>query len=103
MIRRPPRSTLFPYTPLFRSRDAAVRHVLGTGSGTRNHPAAGLAGASGRLETVLRFSAVEEPPGRRGVDCRPTRREIGRASCRERGEISVVAVSLKKKQDNTPQ
>src|SRR2546430_14869155 len=25
------------------------------------------------------------------------RREIGRASCRERGEISVVAVSLKKK------
>src|SRR3712207_8856060 len=26
MIRRPPRSTLFPYTTLFRSRD--VRHVL---------------------------------------------------------------------------
>src|SRR2546422_4444177 len=28
MIRRPPRSTLFPYTTLFRSRDpgAAVRH-----------------------------------------------------------------------------
>src|SRR3712207_7772367 len=24
MIRRPPRSTLFPYTTLFRSRDAAV-------------------------------------------------------------------------------
>src|SRR2546426_7118579 len=30
MIRRPPRSTLFPYTTLFRSR-----HVLGT-SGERN-------------------------------------------------------------------
>src|SRR5258708_39999376 len=27
-------------------------------------------------------------------------REIGRASCRERGEISVVAVSLKKKKSN---
>src|SRR2546427_12672697 len=26
--------------------------------------------------------------------------EIGRASCRERGEISVVAVSLKKKKQN---
>src|SRR3989442_2498809 len=26
MIRRPPRSTLFPYTTLFRSRDAALRH-----------------------------------------------------------------------------
>src|SRR3712207_8667591 len=24
MIRRPPRSTLFPYTPLFRSQDTAV-------------------------------------------------------------------------------
>src|SRR2546423_8099684 len=34
MIRRPPRSTLFPYTTLFRSarcnlgHDAAIRHVL---------------------------------------------------------------------------
>src|SRR3712207_8576168 len=26
MIRPPPRSTLFPYTPLFRSEDAAVAH-----------------------------------------------------------------------------
>src|SRR2546430_9368875 len=29
MIRRPPRSTLFPYTTLFRSTDAAERHLLG--------------------------------------------------------------------------
>src|SRR2546430_7702259 len=29
MIRRPPRSTLFPYTTLFRSRDAAaLRHTF---------------------------------------------------------------------------
>src|SRR3712207_9043413 len=27
MIRRPPRSTLFPYTTLFRSESAAHRHV----------------------------------------------------------------------------
>src|SRR2546430_3820061 len=27
MIRRPPRSTLFPYTTLFRSRSASARHV----------------------------------------------------------------------------
>src|SRR2546425_5314597 len=26
MIRRPPRSTLFPYTTLFRSRDATILH-----------------------------------------------------------------------------
>src|SRR5258708_15161107 len=29
MIRRPPRSTLFPYTTLFRSRDAHVRLHVG--------------------------------------------------------------------------
>src|SRR2546422_6885946 len=29
MIRRPPRSTLFPYTTLFRSRRARRRHQLG--------------------------------------------------------------------------
>src|SRR2546425_9047848 len=28
MIRRPPRSTLFPYTTLFRSHDAHVKHVV---------------------------------------------------------------------------
>src|SRR3712207_8104723 len=30
MIRRPPRSTLFPYTTLFRSADAAVSGEAGT-------------------------------------------------------------------------
>src|SRR4030066_1707645 len=33
MIRRPPRSTLFPYTTLFRSSDH--RHLPGTGVGAR--------------------------------------------------------------------
>src|SRR5687768_18363672 len=28
MIRRPPRSTLFPYTTLFRSVDAKIRHFV---------------------------------------------------------------------------
>src|SRR2546421_2137838 len=30
MIRRPPRSTLFPYTTLFRSRHEAMHHARGT-------------------------------------------------------------------------
>src|SRR2546425_9760302 len=34
MIRRPPRSTLFPYTTLFRSRLAAPDGDLGQGQGT---------------------------------------------------------------------
>src|SRR5687768_18188253 len=29
MIRRPPRSTLFPYTTLFRSAEMALRFILG--------------------------------------------------------------------------
>src|SRR3712207_8726767 len=40
MIRRPPRSTLFPYTTLFRSRAVHERHAEGQG----------LARAGGRLE-----------------------------------------------------
>src|SRR2546430_14722693 len=36
-------------------------------------------------------------PSRCGLRARDRRRKIGRASCWERGEISVVAVSFKKK------
>jgi len=32
MIRRPPRSTLFPYTTLFRSRKRTVDYLLGGGT-----------------------------------------------------------------------
>src|SRR5258707_7301245 len=37
MIRRPPRSTLFPYTTLFRSHGAAPRHDRVTEHGRRRH------------------------------------------------------------------
>src|SRR2546430_11478219 len=33
MIRRPPRSTLFPYTTLFRSHRSSVSLIVGTGLG----------------------------------------------------------------------
>src|SRR2546427_9344468 len=35
MIRRPPRSTLFPYTTLFRSRQGGCGGIRGSGSRTR--------------------------------------------------------------------
>src|SRR3989442_8299449 len=39
MIRRPPRSTLFPYTTLFRSQlDGRARHILGHAPGERKKP-----------------------------------------------------------------
>src|SRR3712207_8826103 len=53
MIRRPPRSTLFPYTTLFRSVDVAAR-VEGDGSG---------------VDEVARGAAVPAP----FVDERPVR------------------------------
>src|SRR3989442_11663346 len=36
MIRRPPRSTLFPYTTLFRSHSPEIVHVVVTQDTTRN-------------------------------------------------------------------
>src|SRR5256885_16562084 len=75
MIRRPPRSTLFPYTTLFRSRSPRAR-------------------AAGRIPA----SGGRRPAGAHARAASPGRGyEIGRAACRERGEISGVAVSLKKK------
>src|SRR5256885_10132559 len=40
MIRRPPRSTLFPYTTLFRSQDRAADEAR-PGSRERTHPGSG--------------------------------------------------------------
>src|SRR2546422_4723741 len=39
MIRRPPRSTLFPYTTLFRSRTEIPHDVLPRGAAGRQQPA----------------------------------------------------------------
>src|SRR3712207_8919929 len=37
MIRRPPRSTLFPYTTLFRSHRAALEHLLRVSAQVTGH------------------------------------------------------------------
>src|SRR2546427_10880530 len=81
MIRRPPRSTLFPYTTLFRSYGASG-------------PVRSAGAARGRLTRPrIRWNTTKNI----GVMKIPTQAEIGRASCRGRGEISGGAVSLKKK------
>src|SRR5207249_11406069 len=59
MIRRPPRSTLFPYTTLFRSRGPASGGLArGRGSGAQG-PARQFAGA-GRARTGGRRGRSEE-------------------------------------------
>src|SRR5437867_7809067 len=57
MIRRPPRSTLFPYTTLFRSRWRGVRRRPSARAGAKKP------GAFGRRNPA-------KGPGRRGLDLR---------------------------------
>src|SRR5229473_5882334 len=77
MIRRPPRSTLFPYTTLFRSceRDAPVLVARGAKRHALHRlveelqPVA-LAGERARRDRVLaRPHAVEPQPGKNGKCC----------------------------------
>src|SRR5260221_7154677 len=62
MIRRPPRSTLFPYTTLFRSRLVAPSSFS---QNPANHP--GVAASRLRLHSLTRkwkceFQSVQTPP-----------------------------------------
>src|SRR3712207_8001021 len=65
MIRRPPRSTLFPYTTLFRSyaansfllRRPAVALLI------RQRPGTNALGTAERIRTTMRAIAAEFPPG----------------------------------------
>src|SRR3712207_7558979 len=93
MIRRPPRSTLFPYTTLFRSRDARAR-------------------AAGRLrdrlgaDALLRRRRIRSGVGRagaRGGGTAPPRGD--RKSTRlnsSHANISYAVFCLKKKKNTTP-
>src|SRR3989449_11584273 len=93
MIRRPPRSTLFPYTTLFRSR-RAVRPI-------RGEPVHDAPRATGGRRLPVRREGIEEVLEEGLLDGVPAgeARAIGRAACRGRVEISGVAVFFKKKKN----
>src|SRR3712207_7986179 len=92
MIRRPPRSTLFPYTTLFRS----LRHDEANGVGRAGEPLhqhrEGPAEPEAEAPVVQRFQALrhrfELPPGR---DRKSTRLNSSHAN------ISYAVFCLKKK------
>src|SRR3712207_7317681 len=91
MIRRPPRSTLFPYTTLFRSWDLLARRVL---VGLAGAPDAGLRlqarGALSRL-LLVPTAAVVVAGAERPVDRKSTRLNSSHAN------ISYAVFCLKKK------
>src|SRR3712207_8925518 len=83
MIRRPPRSTLFPYTTLFRSLDYALSFAY---TGTITSPAYSQAGNL----PLLQLAAVTGPWGI-GLDRKSTRLNSSHAN------ISYAVFCLKKK------
>src|SRR3712207_6960484 len=87
MIRRPPRSTLFPYTTLFRSeRFAADRLYLSDPLAPASHPAEGN-----------RFLRQQHP----GIDADCGDRKSTRLNS-SHANISYAVFCLKKKKQRTP-
>src|SRR5687768_17818732 len=84
MIRRPPRSTLFPYTTLFRSCSAAARDRRSGGSNGAFHP-------SCRRRGVRRYGRDRSKPR----DRKSTRLNSSH------GYISYAVFCLKKKKNHT--
>src|SRR5258708_16730469 len=70
MIRRPPRSTLFPYTTLFRSKALALITLASTAEGT--------SAAGGKVSTV---NSSTELPFQRAAATRSGANSIARCGC----------------------
>src|SRR3712207_7814250 len=98
MIRRPPRSTLFPYTTLFRSVDGPLEGAGdGTAAGSRCRPVAALASLhlGVRVEDRTDDALLVEPlPGQPLSDRKSTRLNSSHAN------ISYAVFCLKKKKNN---
>src|SRR3712207_7647759 len=98
MIRRPPRSTLFPYTTLFRSHRNWTGQPAG-GDGDHPDPVQRLSGADAEAVEIGAAAGaadrgarrVERPGHRRGQDRKSTRLNSSHAN------ISYAVFCLKKK------
>src|SRR2546428_9339831 len=85
MIRRPPRSTLFPYTTLFQSRCAMV------GSGTRKARAISSVVSPASRRSVSAVRASVDSSGWHAIDRKSTRLNSSH------DQISYAVFCLKKK------
>src|SRR2546427_3127035 len=86
MIRRPPRSTLFPYTTLFRSRAGGTAAAAGRGQ------------SDCRLPTVRGADRGRAGQGGRAVDAGRDRKSTRLNS--SHSQISYAVFCLKKKKNN---
>src|SRR3712207_7023235 len=95
MIRRPPRSTLFPYTTLFRSRrsrgDPRLRGPVPRGR------AGGRGGRPAHADGGVRPVSSEEPRGDRAGRAAPTRDRKSTRLNSSHANISYAVFCLKKK------
>src|SRR2546430_12637144 len=94
MIRRPPRSTLFPYTTLFRSLTSDARCLIASAA-LRNQ--VGLGG--GNRESLLLAYYRDFAP-RLGLAWRPDRKSTRLNS--SHSQISYAVFCLKKKKTRMP-
>src|SRR5260221_6199126 len=88
MIRRPPRSTLFPYTTLFRSYADKLTHILVRHEQGAVHAAQGYARVSGKVGVAM---ATSDFAGNTGIDRKSTRLNSSHTV------ISYAVFCLKKK------
>src|SRR3712207_7918013 len=96
MIRRPPRSTLFPYTTLFRSVHVAD-HPLAAGATVVDHPAVVGVGGRARPAVGVHHRDRRTPRGAHGVaHARPVDRKSTRLNS-SHANISYAVFCLKKK------
>src|SRR5687768_18164565 len=97
MIRRPPRSTLFPYTTLFRSK---VALITGAGSGMGREASLVFAAEGARIAAVdvdvARLEETEAAARDGGGDRKSTRLNSSH------GYISYAVFCLKKKNKESP-
>src|SRR5687768_17971318 len=98
MIRRPPRSTLFPYTTLFRSASSA-RHYYENAHATHSHEPTtvpiGVAAFGGDFSGIRRFAHRDHKKITRWSDRKSTRLNSSH------GYISYAVFCLKKKNKHT--
>src|SRR3712207_6868087 len=93
MIRRPPRSTLFPYTTLFRSL------VVEIGAGAP-HLAVELHAAAVSVDALHHGGCLADERGRVGAQLRRDRKSTRLNSSHANISYAVFCLKKKKKKDN---